>query len=298
MNWVITVENRTGDEGREGETVEFIIFQTVQELNEYSYSTALVINKVAFPGIFGPIHLPDEVSFCVIENVDNLEEVDSGLNTDDDGRRPPNKLKPTLLLPLKIPFKVARWIGNEIIKVSEDAYHDLLDSSSSPQERHISKSYLAPDTHIYEGPSASMQSVRLTGPFEVRFGETALVSHRNLMDVPQVTSKSSNSFQKDSLKVINEKGNVRPLEFALYKKEAKLVSYKDVLPNNEVLFSPVQPAIFIMKRPASHHIQYEFKAVDMMKQATRIELHPSRSHVMIRIYKKWNNELEFEHYSP
>ena len=143
-----------------------------------------------------------------------------------------------------------------------------------------------------------MQSLRVTGPFEIKFGETATFVQKNVTDVPKVTQNSSNNFQNDRLKVINEKGNVRPLEFALYKKEAKLVSYKDVRPNNDVLFSTVQPVIFIMKRPVSHHIEYEFRAVDMMKQVKKIELHPSKPHVVIRIYKKHNSELEFEQYNP
>ena len=63
----INVVNQTGDGGLPPETVNFMLFQTVQNLEVESWTKAWKVAKIGYPGNVGPVPLPEKVEFYVID---------------------------------------------------------------------------------------------------------------------------------------------------------------------------------------------------------------------------------------
>jgi hypothetical protein len=65
----ITVVNKTGDSGTPGRHVNVMLFQTLPDpLITDSYSTAWKVEDIQYPGSLGPITLPENVEFYVIDH--------------------------------------------------------------------------------------------------------------------------------------------------------------------------------------------------------------------------------------
>ena len=63
----INVVNQTGDGGLPADTVNFMLFQTVQDLKVESWTKAWEVAKIGYPGSVGPIALPEKVEFYVVD---------------------------------------------------------------------------------------------------------------------------------------------------------------------------------------------------------------------------------------
>ena len=85
---------------------------------------------------------------------------------------------------------------------------------------------------------------RQTGPFQVKYGYEVKISQPNAATSPNVTCKLNEDIPQDRIKVINLKGNAQPVEIALFKKDRKMVFYKDV-PPDAFAYMAIKPSVFM-----------------------------------------------------
>jgi hypothetical protein len=85
---------------------------------------------------------------------------------------------------------------------------------------------------------------RQTGPFQVKYGDEVKVSQPTAANSPTVTINFDENIPKDRIKVINLNGNAQPLEMALFKKDRKLVFYKNIEPNAFV-FLAIKSSVYM-----------------------------------------------------
>ena len=85
---------------------------------------------------------------------------------------------------------------------------------------------------------------RKTGPFPVSFGQVIEVKQESKDSSPEISQSSENPPKDGEIKVVNAKGNPKPLEFALYKNGKKLLSYNSV-PSADSVYLSVKPTIYI-----------------------------------------------------
>ena len=80
--------------------------------------------------------------------------------------------------------------------------------------------------------------------------------------------------------MINEHGNAKPLEMALFKDGRKLISFKKVRPADAVYLA-VEPAIYIADVDGSVKEGDDFKAVVQAEKSTVFKLFPDKTKVTI-----------------
>lgn len=132
---------------------------------------------------------------------------------------------------------------------------------------------------------------RTTGPFDAKFGQTLSVAQKKADDAP-IVSITSEKAAEGEIKVVNEVGNAKPLEMALYKNGRKLLSFKDVRPADAVYLA-VEPAIYIADVDGSVKEGVDFKAVVQAAKATQFQLFPDKTKVTILIKQLGSGELQF-----
>ncbi len=86
---------------------------------------------------------------------------------------------------------------------------------------------------------------RESGPYPVYYGQEVKVLQKNAADAPTVTAKFDEYVPKDQIKVTNLVGNAQPLEMALFKKDSKMVCYKDIVPNT-FLYMAIKPTVYMV----------------------------------------------------
>ena len=135
---------------------------------------------------------------------------------------------------------------------------------------------------------------RKTGPFPVSFGQAIEVKQENKDASPEISQSSENPPKDGEIKVVNAKGNPKPLEFALYKNGKKILSYKGVPPADSVYLS-VKPTIYIAQvQKGTTRIGDDFKALVQSDSATQFGLFPDKLVVNIGVFQKPSKELYFK----
>lgn len=132
---------------------------------------------------------------------------------------------------------------------------------------------------------------RLTGPVGVEYGQNINIVQHDPQNPPEIqigVSQADNEITATSLS-----GNVKPLELALYKSERKLVSYKQVNPNEEVRFS-LEPALYIVEvKSIGGGSDFEASSQESTKRATKIVLSEDKVDIKIEITKRLTGQLDF-----
>ena len=140
----------------------------------------------------------------------------------------------------------------------------------------------------------SYGNTRKTGSFPVSFGQAIEVKQEDKDASPVIQQSSENPPKDGEIKVVNAKGNPKPLEFALFKNGKKILSYKGVSPNEAVYLS-VKPTIYIAQvQKGSMRIGDDFKAKVQSDSATQFGLFPAKPVVNIGVFQKPTKELYFK----
>ena len=93
--------------------------------------------------------------------------------------------------------------------------------------------------------------------------------------------------------MINEDGNAKPLEMALYKDEDKLISYKNVRPVDTVTLA-IKPAIYIAGVERLFREDVNFESFIHAEKATMFKLSPLKPNITISIKKLSSGEVQFK----
>ena len=132
---------------------------------------------------------------------------------------------------------------------------------------------------------------RLSGPVDIEFGQNVNVVQNSEEHGAEIVVDGDPQPGKE-ITATNSKGNVKPLELALYKSRKKLVSYKDVAPNTSVSFF-LKPDVVYVTDGTNVPKGDDFKASDEIEKATRFTLPSHKFDVKIKITRKSSGELEF-----
>ena len=132
---------------------------------------------------------------------------------------------------------------------------------------------------------------RLTGPFDVECGQIVSIIHQDPEHPPKIEISGEPNDTKD-LKVTNASGNAKALDVALYKCDKKLVSFKDLKPNQEVGFL-VEPAIYIVDVGDNVSEGDDFLVSVHASRATKIVMSEEKRDVKIEITQTENEQLHF-----
>ena len=127
-----------------------------------------------------------------------------------------------------------------------------------------------------------------SGPYSVYYGQEVKVLQKNAADAPTVTAKFDEYVPKDQIKVTNLVGNAQPLEMALFKKDSKMVCYKDIVPNT-FLNMAIKPTIYMVVVSGVKQGQMMF----IMSGLTEFKLLKSKPAMNIEITENSSGEYVF-----
>ena len=145
------------------------------------------------------------------------------------------------------------------------------------------------------------QNERKSGPYSVSYGYEVEVLQKNAAEPPAVTIKSNEYVPKDQIKVTNLTDNAQPLEMALFKKESKMVFYKDIVPN-AFLFMAIKSTVYMtvvsgvevgQEFPTNLIVNSDGQIKSMLSVPTEFELLKSKLALNIEITKKSSGEYVF-----
>ena len=132
---------------------------------------------------------------------------------------------------------------------------------------------------------------RLTGPYNVEGGQNVNIVYKDPHHPPKIEISGEAQSNKE-IKVTSASGNAKALDVALYKRDKKLVCFKDVNPNQQVGFL-LEPVLYIVDVDETVSQGDDFEVSVHASRATKIKLSEDKVDVEIEITQRASGQLDF-----
>ena len=137
----------------------------------------------------------------------------------------------------------------------------------------------------------SCGNLRNTGPFDIATGQAYSVVQKTIEEVPRV-QLAPQLATPGEIKIINEKGNAKPLDIVLSKDGHKLLSVEYVRPATVFCFD-IEPAVYVATVDDVCAHGADFRAVLQADRSTKFHLDPRDGELTIWIKQLKSGEIVF-----
>ena len=137
----------------------------------------------------------------------------------------------------------------------------------------------------------SCGNLRNTGPFDIATGQAYSIVQKTIEELPRV-QLAPQLATPGEIKIINEKGNAKPLDIVLSKDGHELISVEYVRSATVFCFD-IEPAVYVATVDAVCAHGADFRAVLLAERSTKFHLDPRDGELTIWIKQLNSGEIAF-----